>query len=317
MALPGTESGAASPPPGAPAGPTGDGPEAALAHVRHVVSASGSSFTLGMKMLPRPRRQAMYAIYAFCREVDDIADEDSVAEAGVPADKLARLSAWRLEIDRLYAGQPAWPTARALAVPIRDHALPKSEFLAVIDGMEMDAREAMRGPSQEQLQHYCRCVAGAVGLLSIRVFGAYAGGREAAAEAFALALGEALQLTNILRDLDEDAARGRLYLPRELLAACGLAEAEPTAVLNDPALDPVCRELADQARDRFAEADRLLTLCNRRALKPALVMMGIYERILDRLLDRGWHRPGQPLRLSKPEKLWAGIRHGLYRPRWA
>lgn len=291
---------AAAPPAGVP------DLETALAHVRQVVAASGTSFSLGMKMLDRPRRDAMFAVYAFCREVDDIADDEPCGTD----DRLARLADWRDEIDRLYAGRPTGLTTRALAGPVRDYGLPRSEFLAMIDGMEMDAREAMRAPPLDDLRHYCRCVAGAVGLLSIRIFGA----RGAEAEAFAVALGEALQLTNILRDLAEDAERGRLYLPREMLAAQGLNEAAPAAVLADPALDPVCRELAGLARDRFAEADRLLARSDRRALRPALLMMGIYERILDRLLARGWRSPpGAPLRLSKPEKLWAAFRHGLWR----
>lgn len=284
-------------------------PEAALAHVRRVVAQSGTSFLLGMKMLGRARREAMFAVYAFCREVDDIADDEAVDPEAGTDDRLARLAEWRTEIDRLYAGRPTRLTARALAGPVRDYGLPKAEFLAVIEGMEMDAREAMRAPPQDALRHYCRCVAGAVGLLSIRVFGA----RGAAAEAFALALGEALQLTNILRDLVEDAARGRLYLPAEVLAAHGLDGAAPEVVLADPALDPVCRAVAGLARDRFAEADRLLAQSDRRALRPALPMMGVYERILDRLLARGWHPPLTRLRLSGAEKLWAAFRHGLRR----
>ena len=248
----------------------------------------------------------MFAIYAFCREVDDIADEP-----GATADKLAGLADWRDEIDRLYAGRPTRPTSHALAVPVDVYDLPKGEFLALIDGMEMDAKEDMRAPPLNALRHYCRCVAGAVGLLSIRVFGA----REPEAEPFAIALGEALQLTNILRDLEEDAARGRLYLPREVLAAHRLDGATPEAVLADPALDAVCRDLAGLARTQFTEADRLLTRCNRRSLRPALVMMGVYERILDRLEQRGWQPPLEPLNLSKPVKLWAAIRRGVFRPR--
>ncbi|NBC31569.1 MAG: presqualene diphosphate synthase HpnD [Alphaproteobacteria bacterium] len=297
------------PPATPPSRAEGSDPDAALAHVRRVVAESGTSFSLGMKMLGRARRDAMYAVYAFCREVDDIADDETVdAETGTD-DRLARLADWRAEIDGLYAGRPTRLTARALAGPVRDYALPKAEFLAVIEGMEMDAREAMCAPPPDALRHYCRCVAGAVGLLSIRVFGA----RGEEGEAFALALGEALQLTNILRDLDEDAARGRLYLPADVLAAHGLDGAAPPAVLAHPALDPVCRTVAGRARARFAEADRLLALSDRRVLRPALLMMGIYERILDRLLERGWQPPRAGLRLSKAEKLWAAFRHGLWR----
>lgn len=285
---------------------TGDS-AAALAHVRGVVDRSGTSFLYGMRILPQERRDAMYAVYAFCREIDDIADDE-----GDTAGKLGRLDDWRVEIDRLYEGRPTYPTARALARPVERYRLPKDEFLELIAGMEMDAREAMRGPSQEDLTLYCRRVAGAVGLLSIRVFGA-AG---PAARQFALALGEALQLTNILRDLGEDAERGRLYLPAELLDKYAIAAREPNAVLAHRGISGVCSDLALQASRRFAAADRVLVDCDRRRLRPALLMMGVYDRLLARLERRGWDDPARPLRLSKPEKIWAALRHGLWRPSW-
>ncbi len=214
---------------------------AATHHVHQVVRGSGTSFLWGMRVLPKPRREAMFAIYAFCREVDDVADEP-----GAPEGKLARLEAWRAEIERLYEGRPTRPTTRALAGPIAAFDLPKEEFLAVIDGMEMDAREAMVGPSLEDFTLYCRRVAGAVGMLSIHAFGA----REPQAREIAVALGEALQITNILRDLAEDADRGRLYVPRELLEAHGVMTRDPQAVLDHPGLVPASAELAARARAR-------------------------------------------------------------------
>ena len=152
----------------------------------------------------------MYAIYAFCREVDDIADEPGAIE-----DKLAALVGWRTEIDRLFEGNPTRSTTRALLPALAAYSLPKKEFLAVIDGMEMDAREAMVAPSLADFELYCRRVAGAVGCLSICAFGATGSD----GEQLAVTLGEALQVTNVLRDLDEDAARGRLYLPAAWLPA--------------------------------------------------------------------------------------------------
>jgi phytoene synthase len=157
---------------------------AARAHTRSVAERSGSSFFWGMRVLPRSRREAMYAIYAFCREVDDIADEPGTIE-----DKLAALAGWRTEIDRLFEGDPTRPTTRALLPPLAAYNLPKAEFLAVIDGMEMDAREAMVAPSLADFELYCRRVAGAVGCLSICAFGATG----PAAEQLAVTLGEALQ----------------------------------------------------------------------------------------------------------------------------
>ncbi len=268
---------------------------------------SGTSFSLGMKILPAERRDAMFAVYAFCREVDDIADEPGTVE-----EKLSGLAAWRREVDALYRGDPGRPTTRALAGPVDRYALPREEFLAIIDGMEMDARESLCAPDMETLRLYCRRVAGAVGMLSIRIFGA----TEPEAEDFALKLGEALQLTNILRDLDEDAERGRLYVPAELLAAHGIEVRDAETVLTHRALPKVCAELAAMARQRFDDADEVLARCNRRNLRPALLMMGIYDDTLDRLNARGWQDRSGSLRRGKVGKLWAAVRRGLLRPRW-
>jgi presqualene diphosphate synthase len=276
---------------------------AAEAHVRDVVVSSGSSFYWGMRLLPDFRRKAMYAIYAFCREVDDVADGHGPAAA-----KLAELAGWRSEVEALFAGRPRRPTALALIEPIARFGLPAGEFHAMIDGMEMDAGGAMRAPAIADLVRYCRCVAGAVGLLSIRVFGADG----EATRKGALALGEALQLTNILRDLIEDAARGRLYLPRELLEQHGIAVADPMRVLRDPKLPEVCDALAARAKARFAEADRHFEHADRRALRPALVMMHVYRRTLDRLLARGWRQLEDPVRLARAERLWLALRYGLF-----
>ncbi len=272
------------------------------AHVQAVVAASGTSFYWSMRLLPRAKRDAMYAIYAFCREVDDIAD------GALPAPvKLAQLAAWRTEVEALFAGRASWPTTRALALPVGRFDLPKAEFDAMIDGMEMDAGERMQAPPLAELERYCRCVAGAVGLLSVRVFGALGAGPEQGA----LALGEALQLTNILRDLTEDAARGRLYLPRELLEQQGIAERDPERVLGHRALPAVCAALAERARQRFEEADRRFAGSDRRQLRPALVMMQVYRRTLERLVARGWQRLDLPVRLARPERLWLALRYGL------
>ena len=273
-----------------------------LNHVRRIVARSGSSFLWGMRILPRQRREAMYAIYAFCREVDDIADNP-----GDRSGRLDRLDKWRAEIVGLYAGRPTHPITRALRRPIDTYALPQSEFHTIIDGMEMDLRGAMQAPSMSELETYCRRVAGAVGLLSMSVFGA----REREAQEIALTLGEALQLTNILRDLQEDAALGRLYLPYEKLNAHDIHSRDPGEVLSHPALPRVCAELASHARDRFQQTHVLLERCNRRRLKPCIVMMAVYERILTKLERRNWQNLAEPVRVSRTGKLWILARHGL------
>jgi phytoene synthase len=271
-------------------------------HVRAVVAGSGTSFYWGMRLLPPDKRAAMFAIYAFCREVDDIADSDAL-----PAVKQAELALWRAEVEAVYAGRPSRPTSLALALPIERFDLPRAEFDAMIDGMEMDASAAMRAPPMAELERYCRCVAGAVGVLSVRVFGAKAQGREAGA----VALGDALQLTNILRDLAEDAAFGRLYLPRELLDRHGIAGDDPARVLADPALPAVCRELAARAALRFDAADRWLAQEDRRDVRPALIMRGVYRLTLERLIADDWRQLDPPVRLSKAVRFWVAVRHGL------
>ncbi len=276
---------------------------AAVAEARQVVARSGTSFHLGMRVLPKARREAMYAIYAFCRAVDDIADEP-----GGRADKLAALDAWRDEIENLYQGRPSRPLARALAGPVADYGLPKAEFLALIDGMEMDAREATHAPSWDDYRRYCRRVAGAVGMLSVRVFGETG----PVADELAVTLGEALQTTNILRDLAEDAERGRVYLPRELLDEHGLPTQDPAALLAAPGLAPACAELAEHARALFGRARELIAACDRRRIRPALLMLEIYQRLFKRLEARGWDRPRTPVKVPRVEKLWVALRHGLF-----
>jgi phytoene synthase len=219
-----------------------------------------------------------------------------------------RVAAWRAEVEALYAGRPRRWTTLALLEPVARFTLPRTEFEAMIDGMEMDAAERMRAPGWAELERYCRCVAGAVGLLSVRVFGVRGDGFDQGA----LALGEALQLTNVLRDLAEDAGRGRLYLPQELLLRYGVGCAEPGEALGHPALPAVCEGVAERARERFAQAERWLKGAERRRLRPALIMMQIYRRLLERLMARGWQRLDQPVRVARAERLWLAVRYGLF-----
>ncbi len=174
----------------------------------------------------------------------------------------------------------------------------------------MDARGPVQAPSRETLQAYCRCVAGAVGMISIRIFG----DGSPKAERFALALGDALQLTNILRDVADDARIGRLYLPRELLTAHGVRPRAPLDVIADPEIGAVCADLAREARARFGEARTALRELDWRVMRPALIMMGMYEGLLERMEVRGWQGPLGPVRLSKPEKILRALRYGLMPP---
>lgn len=280
-----------------------EGDPAALA--RAITHASGTSFGPGMAILPRPRREAMHAVYAFCRMVDDIADGPFA-----PAEKHAALDAWRAEIEALYAGRPASAIGHALLPGVAAFALPKSEFDLLIEGMAMDADGPIVAPGRTMLQRYTRRVAGAVGALSIRIFGAFAG---PVSDRFALALGDAFQLTNILRDVEADAAIGRLYLPADLLAAHGIP-ADPAQVPGHPALPALARDLGAEARAAYDEARRLAPAHRRLRLAPALVMMGAYEAYLDRMEALGWARPLPEPLLSRRTKLARGLAFALLGP---
>jgi phytoene synthase len=266
------------------------------------VKAAGTSFYMAMRLLPEPRREAMYAIYAFCREVDDIADEENPLPV-----KQQMLDEWRREIDRVYAGTSALPLARILAADAKTFDLRREDFLAVVDGMAMDAERDIRAPSLVDLDLYCDRVASAVGRLSVRVFG----DSTPAADRVAHHLGRALQLTNILRDLAEDAERGRLYLPRDLLVDVGIISTEPNAVLHHPSLGDACDALAQITDDHFAQARAAMKQCAHKAMKPARAMGAVYHAQLVMLRKRGWQRFAEPIKLSKPKKLWIALRYGL------
>lgn len=255
-----------------------------------------------MRVLPAERRRAMYAIYAFCREVDDVVDEPGEIE-----DKRKALADWREEVGQLYAGQPTLPTTRALLGPVQRFGLPQDEFLAVIDGMETDAAPAVRMHTLDDLLAYCRRVAGAVGMLSIHAFGAPRDPGPQIAEA----LGNAFQLTNVLRDIEEDAALQRLYVPLDLLAKHGIAAEPLDTVFEHPRFADVCAELATLAWKHYEEADRLIKELGSRRMRAAAVMMAVYRETLDGLQARGWKRIGDPVRLTGARKVWIALRHGL------
>ncbi|MBM6593476.1 squalene/phytoene synthase family protein [Microvirga pudoricolor] len=254
------------------------------------VRRSGSSFRLGMQSLTDERRRAIHAVYAFCRAVDDIADG-----AAPVAEKLAFLAAWRREVDHLDASQT--PVGRELRRAADRFGLPLGECHALLDGMETDSGESVRLADDAALDLYGRRVAGSVGALSIRIFG------QPEAHDFALGLGRTLQLVNILRDVDEDAARDRVYVPLERLAQAGLRDAPARALVADPRFARVCRDLAGQARAGFATADAALKAFDRSALKPAILMMESYRRLLDRLEARGWGTRHGKLRLTAGDRL--------------
>lgn len=263
---------------------------------------SGSSFYAGMRILPKAEREAMFAIYGFCRLVDDIADD----EQGEPAERTARLDQWRHDIDALYNGGDSGQ-AGFLSEAVRRFGLDKADFLAVLDGMQMDIDRDIRWPEFAVLDRYCDLVASAVGRLSVRVFGM---DREPGL-ALAHHLGRALQLTNILRDIDEDAAIGRVYLPREALDAAGIVPISPEAVAADTRLDPAARWLAEKAKRHFEEANAILAAKPRGHLTAPRLMEAAYSRLLGRMNEQGWRPPRVRVRVSKLALIFSIARHSL------
>ncbi len=276
-----------------------------MARVRETVTSAGSSFYWAMRFLPPEKRDAIFAVYAFAREVDDIADGDDPDDI-----KRAGLEAWRREIEALYAGAPQHPITRVLVPAIDAYRLEKKDFIALIDGMEMDGIGPIRAPVMDELILYCDRVASAVGRLCVCIFGEPGPAGQSVADH----LGLALQLTNILRDIEEDAVMGRLYLPRELLAEAGIDSADPAVVIGDPRLRQTCRALAVRADQEFRWAEAAIARCSRKAMRPAIIMMMVYRKTLDRLIEEDWsYLPNSPRNgVSKIEKLWIAVRYGLF-----
>jgi presqualene diphosphate synthase len=265
--------------------------------------ASGSSFYAGMRVLPKAERAGMYAVYGFCRAVDDIADD----MGGDRASRRAELDGWRADLDSLYAGGPSGRAA-FLAETVRRFGLRQADFVAVIDGMQMDVDADIRAPSETVLDLYVDRVACAVGRLSVRVFGM----DEQPGLELAHHLGRALQFTNILRDFDEDAAIGRLYIPREALDRAGIPGDEPRAVVDHPRIEQAAHELLAVARAEYAAADEVMRRRPRGRLIAPRLMSAVYGKTLDRTAALGWAPPRSRVKLKKAELLWLVARRGLF-----
>ena len=276
--------------------------DTAAATTSYGSSASGSSFYAAMRILPHEQREAMFQIYSFCRQVDDIADSEGPRE-----ERRAALEQWREDIDALYRGHPP-PRLRDYAPSVQRFGLQREDFLAIIDGMEMDVLQDIRAPDLATLDLYCDRVASAVGRLSVRVFGLP---REDEI-LLALELGRALQLTNILRDIDEDASIGRLYLPREGLLEAGITSTDPLKVAADPALPKVCAPLVARARAHFEKADEVMRRNPRRLVRAPRIMSKYYRAILELLVGRGFANPREPVRLNKMARIAILLRYAFF-----
>jgi len=266
--------------------------------------ASGSSFYIAMRLMPAEERDAMFAIYAFCRKVDDIADDG----VGTRAERHDKLEQWRRDLHALYGGKVP-QQVRFLAPAVAQYGLRLEDFLSVLDGMDMDVTEDIVAPDLATLDLYCDRVASAVGRLSIKVFGMEEG------PGFELAhhLGRALQLTNILRDIDEDAAIGRLYLPREYLQALDCCrQLDPAAIVAKPEIDQVCRRVAKLAHDHYDAAQRILSARPRGRIKTPRLMAAVYSEILRATEAQSFASPRHRVSLPKSRLLSLVLRQGLF-----
>ena len=266
---------------------------AAYEHCDELTRRAASNFAWAFRLLPAERRRALSAVYAFCRSADDLADEP-----GQAADVPRLLARWRDELAAAYAGRPEHPIGVALADAVRRFAIPREHFEAVIAGVEMDTTRDRYETWEDDLAVYCYRVAGAVGLICIEIFGY----RNASAREYAVELGLAFQLTNILRDVAEDAARGRIYLPRADLRRFGVSEADLLAGRFSEAFREAMAFESARAGEHYGRARFLLAEEDRASLAPAEAMRLIYEQLLRRITFRRWDVFGSRVALTSPEK---------------
>jgi len=246
----------------------------------------------------------MFRIYGFCRVVDDIADGDDSPEV-----KMKKLQAHREAVEILFAGgEPQPACVHDLKPIVTRFDLKKDDLFAVIDGMKMDACDSVTMKDEATFDLYIDRVASAVGRLSDQVFGVF--GPDA--DLLAYHLGRALQITNILRDLDEDAARNRLYLPADLLSVHGVVGNTLAETLNNPNLESALQVLAARAHDHFNKATDAMSRLDKKATRPARIMQAVYRRVLLGLEERGLACTSVPVRFSKFKTLWLALRYGVF-----
>ena len=259
---------------------------------------SGSSFYYIFRLLPPERRRAITALYAFCREVDDVVDE-----VHDPAVARAKLAWWRTEVGAVFDGAPQHPVAQALVPVARSYRLPREHFDAVIDGMAMDLAQ-QRYADFADLERYCHRVAGVVGLMSAEIFGH----EEASTAGFARDLGIAFQLTNIIRDVGEDARRGRIYLPQEDLARFGVSASAILRAREEPGFGALMAFEVERASAWYDRAMAQLAPRDRKAQRASLAMAAIYRTLLDEIARDGYHVLDRRIALTPLRKLWIAWR---------
>lgn len=264
--------------------------------IKRMVKKSGTSFFWSMRLLPIGKRNAMYTIYAFFRHIDDIVDGDKDI-----TEKLELIEAWRQELDNIYDKKtPATEIGRKIYKNCMRFKLPKSEFVRMIDSISMDLPNPLQAPSLNQFNQYCRGVAGVPGSLSLRIFGV---DDENLIERLSTTLGNALQITNILRDVKEDAQADRLYIPKEYLEKAQIDSTDPLTVIVNKNLAVAREELAKVAAQNYTEAYELIKKLDKKTARPVLMIANIYKRYFDIMQNRGWEIISPKPYISKWKKL--------------
>ncbi len=263
------------------------------ARCAEITRRASSNFYYAFMLLPLERRRALYSVYAFCRFVDDIADSDGINN---PGEMLAR---WREELDNVFAGTPSRAISRALSESVRRFNIPRRYLEQVIEGVEMDLTKR-RYDTFTDLLHYCRRVASAVGRICIEIFGYH----NQSTRVYAQRLGIACQLTNIIRDVGEDAARDRIYLPLQDLARFDVSEAEILNGVYSSRFRTLIESEAQRARQYYREAEQALTDEDRGAMLAAEAMRLIYASLLERIARAGYRVFDRRMSLSAPRKLY-------------
>ena len=259
---------------------------------------SGSSFYYSFLFLPQVKRRAIIALYAFCREVDDVVDEDGDREAA-----RSKLLWWRDELERTYQGGAQHPVTQALRPVMRHYDLPIEQFLEIIDGMEMDL-DHDGYDSFKDLSLYCYRVAGVVGSMAAEIFGY----KDRNTLKYAHELGIAFQLTNILRDVREDAERGRIYIPRDEMARFDVTAQQLRDGEDGPQMSALLKFQADRAREYYRLAMHRMPEVDRYAQRAGLIMATVYLTLLDRIEEQGFPVLERRVRLSRWHKLWLAWR---------
>ena len=247
-----------------------------------------------MRILNREKRDAMFTIYAFCKEIDNIGDKIIKKEK-----KIKELQKWKREIDNIYKNKTNNKLGKLLKKYIERYKLKKNLFLEIIKGIEMDINNKMIAPKQKTLNLYCYRVAGVVGLLCLSIFGE----NNKNSKIFGIALANALQITNILRDIKEDSLMGRLYMPREILKKVQIKESNINKIIKNKKFPIACKHLAKQSELHFKTAENKLQHCSKKKLKSAILMMETYKLLSKKLKKNGWKNIEEKIHLTKFEKI--------------